>query len=335
MKTVLILGCGGAAGINFCRALRRAGRYRLVGTDCSFDRLLLPDLDARCMLDRVDAPGRTLRAIIERERVDVIYAQADKEVRFLLEHAAEYGAATLLPTLAGLVAGEDKLALNRRLHGQAVDVPNASSDCLDPDVFEQIKSRSGKVWVRSRRGAGSRGAMPVTSLVRAANWIDLCGERMGLTPADFMISEYLPGAEYAWQGLYMDGFLVASFARQRLEYMFGEQMPSGQSSSPSLAVTVRDEHLDDTAQRAVRAIEQRPNGVYGVDAKRNAQGVICVTEINVGRFYTTCDFAASCGLNMPDLLVRCALREPLPQIAPVKPGIRWVRSVDREAVICG
>ena len=147
---------------------------------------------------------------------------------------------------------------------------------------------------------------------------------------DFMASELLPGREFAYQSVWQDGELVAGQARERVEYLYGHLTPHGQSSTPSVARTVRIPAVDVTALAAIRALDPCPHGVYCVDMKESADGTVKVTEINAGRFFTTSNFFAAAGLNMPDLLVRCALGErperhgssPLPQ------DLYWIRMVD-------
>jgi hypothetical protein len=60
-----------------------------------------------------------------------------------------------------------------------------------------------------------------------------------------------------------------------------------------------------------------------------------VTEINAGRFFTTSNFFAAAGLNMPDMLVRCAIGERPPRCgsSPLPPDLFWIRMVDMGYVL--
>jgi hypothetical protein len=56
-----------------------------------------------------------------------------------------------------------------------------------------------------------------------------------------------------------------------------------------------------------------------------------VTEVNAGRFFTTSNFLAEAGANMPHDYVRLALGEevgPRPPLDAVPAGLYWVRMVD-------
>ena len=201
-----------------------------------------------------------------------------------------------------------------------------------PAQVQTLQTRQAKVWVRAIRGAGSRAALPVETAAQAVAWIRYWCETRGLKPTDFMLAEYLPGREFAFQSLWHEGQLVTSMARERCEYLFGNQMPSGQSSTPSLARTVHREDVNRIATQAVRAVDALPHGVYCVDLKENTLGQPCVTEINLGRFFTTSDFFSHAGCNMPAYYVQLAFGEPLPELLPynvLDPDLYWVRGVDR------
>ena len=64
-------------------------------------------------------------------------------------------------------------------------------------------------------------------------------------------------------------------------------------------MTVSDPVVDDIAQRAIRAINPEPSGIFGVDLTYDRDGVPNPTEINIGRFFTTHQFFTAAGLNMP------------------------------------
>lgn len=329
---VLILGAGGAAGINIARALRRDGSFGIYGTDVSASRLRLPDLDEAFVIPPVSNADRldVIRRLIYEHKIERVYAQADKEVAWLAAHRSQLPAVAL-PSDKAMSAASDKLNLNHRLSNH-VDVPESHAYGDDFEIeFDALRYLSDKVWVRARRGAGSKAALPVKTACEAKHWIGYWCNNRNLKPSDFMLCEFLPGDEFAHQSVWNNGKLIASVARQRLEYVFAEQMPSGQSSTPSHAVIVHRGDVNTTAERAIHRIDTTPHGVYGVDMKCNAGGVPCVTEINVGRFYTTSDFYAAAGCNLPALLMRGGSdvvgRDPIPA------GREWIRSLDREAVL--
>jgi carbamoyl-phosphate synthase large subunit len=147
-----------------------------------------------------------------------------------------------------------------------------------------------------------------------------------------MASEFLPGPEFAWQSLWHRGRLVTAQARQRLEYIFGNLTPSGQTSSPSVARTVNRDDINEIGQAAVNAVSAEPHGVFCVDMKEDANGRPKVTEINPGRFFTTSNFFAHAGSNMPAMYLELGqtgqLRQKPPRLNPLPENLYWVRMID-------
>jgi carbamoyl-phosphate synthase large subunit len=171
----------------------------------------------------------------------------------------------------------------------------------------------------------------VSSPDQAVAWARYWRELRGLDVTEFMVSEFLPGREFAFQSVWRDGDLVTSAARERLEYVFGHLMPSGQSSSPSVARTVHDDRVNELATSAVLAVDPRATGVFCVDLKEDEQGRPLVTEINAGRFFTTSNFLAEAGANMPYEYIRLAYGEDVEGLArydAVEEDLYWVRMID-------
>ncbi len=334
---VLIAGAGGPAGINFIESLRMSDRpFTLVGTDTNRWHLELPRVDERYVVPPAGSPRYlpALQRILEKDQIDVLHAQPDVEVAVLSEHRDELPARTFLPARETIRLSQDKLQTQERLEFARVPVPHSErvTRLQDiPEILARLRQVEGPVWLRAIRGAGSRGAVPVQTARHAQDWIHYWSTMKGLRVRDFMMAEFLPGREFAFQSLWKEGRLLTSACRQRLEYLFGHLTVSGQTSSPSVAVTVHDDRVNRTATEAVRAVDPKATGVFCLDLKENADRVPCVTEINAGRFFTTSNFFAKLGANMPADLIRLALGEeipPRPEFDAVPADMTWVRSVD-------
>jgi predicted ATP-grasp superfamily ATP-dependent carboligase len=337
MKRVLVTGAGGSAAANFVHSLRLAGEpFYVVGTDASRYHLELADVDARYLLPRVDDDEYlpSLNALVETEEIELVHAQPDPEVLFLARFRDDVSARTYLPSTEAIELCQDKLGLVERLREADLPVPEChgarSAESLRESTKAILESHE-RVWVRARRGAGARASLPVTTADQAVAWARWWIEVRGLVWDDFMVTEFLPGRELGWQGLWRDGELVTSQARERLEYVFGNLVPSGQTSSPSVARTVHRSDVNELAIATVRAVDAHATGVFGVDLKENAKGIPLVTEINAGRFFTTSNFLAAAGVNIPSLYVKLAYGEQLPDVAPVNAapdGLLWIRAID-------
>jgi glutathione synthase/RimK-type ligase-like ATP-grasp enzyme len=339
--TVLLTGAGGSASANVLDALRLSSRgYRVIGADASPAKLHLSQADRRAVIPPPSDAGyaSALNSLIAEHDVDVVHPQPDPEVRAVGALRDSLDAATYLPAQDALELVADKSAFTTALARAGVSVPESHSvDSLD-DAAGKVRdmlARHERVWVRARVGAGARASLPVRSAQQALAWMAWWIDEKGMSAADFMASEMLPGPEYAYQSVWQDGELVAGQARERVEYLYGHLTPSGQTSTPSVARTVHAPQVDELARSAVRAVDARPQGVYCVDIKENATGCPCVTEINAGRFFTTSNFFAHAGLNMPEMLIQCALGERPERrgSSPLAPDLYWIRMVDMGYVL--
>ena len=140
--------------------------------------------------------------------------------------------------------------------------------------------------------------------------------RKGSRSSEFIIQEYLPGRNIAWDSLWKDGRLVTSYARERLEYPFKHISPSGITGTPSVARIVHDDKLNEVAQRAVKAIDPRPNGAYSIDVKESATGEMCVTEVDSGKFHSTMPLWGYIAVKHLKMPWYCEPRRPLREARP-------------------
>jgi biotin carboxylase len=294
----------------------------------------LANVDARYLLPRVDDPGYldALNRLVERERIDFVHAQSDPEVHYLARHRDLVAADMFLPDTATIELCQDKARFAAALTAAGVPCPEYAHPRSEAELAEAaaaLLARHERAWLRAIRGAGARAALPVTTPDQAVAWTRYWSEVRGLTVADFMISEFLPGREFAFQSLWRDDSLVESQTRERVQYLFGSLVPSGQTSTPSVARTVERPDVAAVAREAVRAIDPHANGVFCVDLKEDADSRPRVTEINAGRFFTTSNFFATAGLNMPYDYLRLAAGEAVPErIEPLEEGLYWIRMVD-------
>jgi biotin carboxylase len=337
VRRIIVTGAGGAAAANFVHSLRLAPEpFHVVGTDANKHHLELAPVDERYLLPKADDPGYVdaLNELIEREGAELVHPQPEEEVLVLSREHDRVKARTFLPSAAAVELCQDKAAFAACMADAGLPSPRfaraESEDALREATASILEERE-RAWVRAVRGAGARASLPVSSSEQAVAWARYWIEMRGFAVEDFMVSEFLPGREFAFQSLWRDGELVTSAARERLEYVFGHLMPSGQSSSPSVARTVRRDDVNELASDAVRAVDSRATGVFCVDLKEDEGGRPLVTEINAGRFFTTSNFFAEAGANMPYEYVCLAYGEKVNGLArydAVEEGLYWVRMID-------
>jgi carbamoyl-phosphate synthase large subunit len=156
--------------------------------------------------------------------------------------------------------------------------------------------------VRARKGAGGRFSLKSNTINEALLWMKLWVTKGLAKWSDFIIEEFLPGRNIAWDSLWFNGKLITSFARERLEYIYPSLAPSGITGTPTVARIIHDKKVNEISEASVRALDKKPHGFFCVDLKENDLGVPCVTEVNVGKFHTTgslWSYAAIKGLRLP------------------------------------
>ncbi len=340
MRTILVTGAGGPLGVNFCRSLRASGEaMRLVGTDANRWHLPLSLCDQTYRIPFAKNRAGYQQALLEiaaTECIDVIIPTHPVEVRAVAElrDAGALGSMkTALPATSILDISDDKAKTQAILEAAGLPVPRTillSSESVVREAFTSLRHGDGPVWVR---GSGAPGlgiggaALPCRSESVALAWIEHY-DGMGKMAA----SEFLPGSNLSWMALFSNGQLVASGARERLEYVLPHVSPSGITGAPAVSRTIEDTQLASLGERAVNAIDPMPHGVYFVDFKGDRDDRPCITEINGGRCGTTIHFYTEAGCNFPHLLTRLAsdgTLDPLENARScIAPQQYWVRTLD-------
>jgi carbamoyl-phosphate synthase large subunit len=310
---VLVLEAGTGASNSLVRSLKADDApCHVVGASDDRFALRKSTADRRYLLppsghaDHADA----VRRVVEAERVDLLMPHTDAAVRWAGELGTALGCRVFLPDKAIIELCQDKYALARFLRTRGV--PTAATYPVTglgaiPRLFHRLPGGPRR-WCRIRTGAGSAGAIPVTSPDQARSWIRYWEEMRGVPATDFTLSEYLPGRDFACQSLWQDGRLVLIKTCERLAYFWGASRPSGVSGIAALAKTVVEPRVVEVSRRAIQALDPRVSGAFSVDLKANRVGVPCVTEINAGRFITMMSLFDLAGRhNMSRTYVRVAL----------------------------
>lgn len=336
---LMLLGAGGNAGINFVKSLKKADENVFVlGLDLDFYNLISSNSDHKEVLkfENQDEKIEKINFLIDKFGIDLIHAQPDPEVKFLCSNSQHLKAKCFPHSLSEWEAMSNKLLCSQIWREKLnLDFSSYSLESVlkNPDLFSNLNS-NGKVWCRAITGAGSKAALPITTLKEADNWANYWINSRNLKKSDFMLSEFLDGPEYAVQTFWKNGKLIHSQARERLVYFFGNIMPSGQSSTPAVAKTIANQEVYEVAHKSILAMSERPNGIYCVDLKTNSEGSVVPMEINYGRFFTTSDFFAEIGINTPHVYCRSVMGDEMLEedikINSVKQNIYWIRGLDKK-----
>lgn len=340
--TLLITGAGGPGTVNMTRSLQRTDGFRLIGCDASPDYIHLALTDEKVLVPRCserDAYLHAIRAICTTYDVDLIVPNNSLEAHVLSAERASLPCPVFLPTIETLDIANSKWRSYELWSNAGIPVPQSwliEDRAALVRIFAETDRRP--LWIR---GAGIPGkgiggaALPCRSLRQAEAWIDFYHGW-----GHMMASEYLPGANLTWIGLWKEGNLITSQGRERLAYVIPHVSPSGITGAPAISRTVHRDDLNQLGPKASLALDPKLTGVCFVDFKCDEAGEPRITEINAGRFGTTNHFFSVAGVNFPDLLVRLALDRPLtddgsslPTFNPLPAGLTWIRTLDAGPVL--
>jgi carbamoyl-phosphate synthase large subunit len=125
---------------------------------------------------------------------------------------------------------------------------------------------------------------------------------------------------------------VASQLRERTSWKYSHLSVSGVTGITAGQKTLWDRSLHELAVRSVHAVLDRPHGAVGVDFTYGYDSKPYITEIQPARFYSSIEFLAAVGINLPDIYCRLALGLPLPsadeRINPIRVPYYWYKAVD-------
>lgn len=340
MKRILVTGAGGSPSANFIRSLRAADEeYYIVGTDADKYYLQRAEVDAKYLAPFANDPKYIdfLNYIIEKENIEFVHAQNDVEVGFLSENREKINAKTFFPAKETVKILQDKFESFKLWEKAGIKVPKTKLiEGRDTDLAALLDEMGGSMWIRAISGAGGRGSLPVHDVKSTKNWLDF-QEKNGSWDGNFTVSELLEPETVTWMSLWKDGELVVAQGRKRLYWELAKISPSGVTGATGTGLTYSDTELDDIARRAVLAVDDKPDGLFGVDMAYDKNGVPNPTEINIGRFFTTHEFFTQAGLNMPEMFVKLGYGEAVPKIEnntnPLPDGLVWIRGMDFEPVL--
>lgn len=333
---VLVPAAGGPGAINMTRSLK-LGEVFTVGCDASPWYIHLAETDVRRAAPRwadEDSYLEALEALCREFSLDFILPNNSVDGEILSRRGEQLSARFFLPSTRAFEVGESKWLSWQIFSKAGLPVPGTWLIRNQEDlamVFSTLETRP--VWVR---GAGIPGkgvgvaSLPCKTLEQAIQWVDYWNGWGGM-----IASEFLPGENLTWLGLWDHGRLVASQSRQRDAYVIPHVSPSGITGAPAVSHTVHRDDLNTLGTRAVLAVDPDFTGPAFVDFKGDAANAPRITEINVGRFGTTHHFYSVAGANFPMLALSLGLGLELPDW--VKPhdvlpeGLYWIRTLDATA----
>lgn len=334
-KRILLSETGGTLTRNVIASLRASKRpYYIIGVTSHPYEIALSNADESYLVPEAGSPAfiPAVNAVAKKTRAELLHSQHDAVIKVLARRRNEISVPMFLPATKTVLACVDKFESFRKWKSAGVPVAGSMEIQKPEDITRAFETFGKTIWLRLKEGGGGAGSVPVTDVKFARIWIDhFSGWHK------FIASEMLSPDSITWSSIWHDGKLVVAQGRKRLYWLYANRTLSGVTGVTGAAVTVRNKDVDALARRAILAIDPRPHGIFSVDMTYDRAGSLRVTEINIGRFFTTIHFFTEAGLNMPDIFMRLAFGEKLPHIArpvnPLPPGLVWVRGMDTAPVL--
>lgn len=309
---ILLTGAGSGGGENLIRSLRAGSvPLEIYGSNMDEHVLARSGADKKVYLPSAGKEEYTeaLARVVRREGIELVIPNNDTEVGRLSQDRERIPCTVFLPPKDTVTVCQDKLQMHRIFEGAGIaQASYRGLESLDDIEAFMADFPCDRYWIRPRRGSGSMGATWIEKPHQAKAWIGLWMELRGLRLNDFIISEFLPGRDYAFQSVWKDGRPVVAKLVERLVYFLGRNRLSNMSSTPAVAKTLRDDDALETIFKAIHAVAGTPHGNFCLDLKGRSEGTMCVTEFNIGRFcMITPIFDMTGKYNTAEMHVRAAL----------------------------
>lgn len=307
-KRILISGASGVTSRSVVRSLKLSPIYKdaiFIGMDV-FDNKYglyegLYDVFYKVPSCNDNDYRRQVETIIKKENTELAVLIPEPEVLYWSESPFNIAYLNLPKEFA-------KIALSKK---RLYDVLSGTG--LVPNY--QIVNKSTKagditvefpLWVRdfSEGTTSGKGSFKPADYGQLQAWFEI---NPGQT--EYMLSEVLPGRNYACFLLYKDGELKKVGVAERMDYFMAKVSISGITGNTAKGKLLNDNLVQDRSIEAVKKVcehtKEIMNGLVTVDLKADKRGLPYVTEINLRHVAFTSSFA-NAGFNIAEYQLLCA-----------------------------
>ncbi|MBX9888358.1 MAG: hypothetical protein K2Y30_10535 [Flavobacteriaceae bacterium] len=337
MSKILIAGAGGAPSEGVINSLIEGKRKEtIIGMGSEPTDLVLSNAEKVFYVPYADTAEYkpSLLKLLSDEKPDLLHFQNDLEIyhaSMFRDKIHEIGVKTFMPSHQVIDDCVHKYKTYLLCKEAGVKVPTNLMLNNEDDLkkaFSDLGDSEGKIWLRaSSIGGGGKGSLPTNNFDFAKAWIDKY-EGWG----DFVAAEMLTPDTVTWLSIWHEGELVVAQTRLRKGWTHGNRTVSGVTGVTKVGQTYSNTLVDDIAINTIKAVTDKPHGIFGVDMTYDKNGMPNPTEINISRFFTTVLFFTQAGLNMPEIFKDLALYNEFPnlekKINPLQDGLLWLRGMD-------
>lgn len=337
MTKILIAGAGGAPSEGVINSLLKSKKHEtIIGMGSEPTDLILSHAERKYHVPYANTSGYkdTLLKILRAEKPDLIHFQNDLEIyhaSLLRDDIHAQGVKTFMPPHEVIDTCVHKYKTYLKFKQAGIRVPVNMMIHNEQDLkkaFSDLGDKDGKIWLRSASiGGGGKGSIPTNDYQMAKCWIDRFNGW-----GDFVAAQMLTPDTVTWLSVWHQGELIVAQTRKRAGWVYGNRTASGITGVTKVGQTCSSDQVTEIAIKAIKAVSEKPHGIFGVDMTYDKDGVPNPTEINISRFFTTILFFTEAGLNMPEIFKDIALYGEFPElekkINPLPDGLMWLRGMD-------
>ena len=340
-KKILLAGAGGSPTEGVAYSLQLNPNNNVIGMGSEPADLILSMVNRKYYVPYANTANYKDRLlnILEKEKPDLVHFQNDLEIfhaSLIRDEILGTGTKIFMPEHSVIDTCVHKYKSYRAFLDSGIVVPKNIEIHREDDLklaFDELADDDGKIWLRdSGIGGGGKGALPTNDYAFARSWIN---HHDGW--GDFIAAEMLTPKTVTWLSIWYQGELILAQTRARDGWTHGNRAISGVTGVTKIGLTCSDRQVTEIAAASVRAVSEKPHGIFGVDMAYDKRGIPNPTEINISRFFTTVRFFTEAGVNFPEVFKQLALGEPLSVkkgvINPLEDGLMWVRGMDIEPLL--
>lgn len=334
---ILIAGAGGAPSEGVINSLLASKKQEtIIGMGSEVTDLILSNASEKFYIPYANTPEykQQLLEILHSEKPNLIHFQNDLEIFYASSFRDEIlatGTKIFMPEHDVIDTCVHKYKTYLKCKEAGIKVPTnmlISNEVDLKEAFSKLGDEKGNIWLRaSSIGGGGKGALPTNDYLFAKGWIDRYNGW-----GDFVAAEMLTPDTVTWLSIWHEGELVVAQTRIRKGWTHGNRTVSGVTGVTKVGQTYSDSVVDRISMETVKAVSDKPHGIFGVDMAYDKNGIPNPTEINISRFFTTVLFFTEAGLNLPEIFKDIVLYNEFPvlnkKINPLPDGLLWLRGMD-------
>ena len=270
MAKILIGGAGGAPSEGVINSLLLSKRHEeIIGMGSVPSDLVLSHAKRKYVVPYANDPTYEyeLLKVLDKEHPDLIHFQNDLEVYYaskIRNDIQETGTKVFMPRHEVIETCVDKWKSWQAFKKAGLIVPENLFINSEDDLkraFKELSDENGSIWLRANdMGGGGMGSIPTNDYHMAKAWIDRY-DGWG----DFIAAEMLGKQTITFLSLWWEGELVVAQTRKRTGWIHGNRSASGVTGVTKVGTTCSDDTVTDIAIRTIKAVDNKPHGIFGVD----------------------------------------------------------------------